>query len=49
VTERAFRTEAGPKVTVEFKRGLDDASIRTALLEVLAQIPAELGDDQVAA
>jgi ParB family chromosome partitioning protein len=49
VTERAFRTEAGPRVTVEFKRGLDDASIRAALLEVLAQIPAESGDDQVAA
>ena len=28
VTERAFRTEAGFRVTVEFKRGLDDASIR---------------------
>jgi ParB family transcriptional regulator, chromosome partitioning protein len=49
VTERAFRTEAGFRVTVEFKRGLDDASIRVALLEVLAQIPAEAGDDQVAA
>ena len=49
VTERVYRTEAGPKVTVEFKRGLDDASIRAALLAVLAQIPAELGDDQVAA
>jgi hypothetical protein len=36
-------------VTVEFKRGLDDVSIRVALLEVLAQIPAEAGDDQVAA
>lgn len=49
VTERAYRAGAGFRVTVECKRGLDDASIRAALLEVLAQIPAETGDDQVAA
>lgn len=49
VTERAYRVGAGFRVTVECKRGLDDASIRAALREVLARIPAETEDDQVAA
>jgi ParB family transcriptional regulator, chromosome partitioning protein len=49
VTERAFKTEGGTRLTLENRRGLDDASIRAALLEVLAQIPAETSDDQVAA
>jgi ParB family transcriptional regulator, chromosome partitioning protein len=48
-TERAFRTEAGPKVTVEFKRGLDGPTALAAVLEVADRLRAELGDDQVAA
>jgi ParB family transcriptional regulator, chromosome partitioning protein len=48
-TERAFRTEAGPKVTVEFKRGLDGPTALAAILEVADRLRAELGDDEVAA
>jgi hypothetical protein len=49
VTERAFRTEAGPKVTVESRRGLDGRSIVAALREATARAETELGDDQAAA
>jgi hypothetical protein len=48
-TERAIRTEAGPKVTVEFNRGLDGPTALAAVLEVADRLRAELGDDQVAA
>jgi ParB family chromosome partitioning protein len=46
VTERAFRTEAGPRVTVESRRGLDGRSIVAALREVAARVEAELAGDQ---
>jgi ParB family transcriptional regulator, chromosome partitioning protein len=49
LTERAFRTEAGPKVTVEFKRGLDGPTALAAVLEVADRLRTELGDDQAAA
>jgi ParB family chromosome partitioning protein len=42
VTSHVLRTGAGPRVTVEFKRGLDDTLIRTALVEALAQVDARL-------
>jgi len=53
-TTRVIRTTTGPRVTVEFKKGLDDALIVAALEEALSQIrprvEAELSaDDQVAA
>lgn len=44
VTERVLRTEAGPKVTVEFKKGLDTALALTALLEAARLLKAELGE-----
>ncbi len=43
LTERAFRTEAGLKVTIEFKRGLDGPTALAAVLEVADQLRAELG------
>jgi ParB family transcriptional regulator, chromosome partitioning protein len=52
VTERVIRTEAGPRVIVEFKRGLDGPAVLAALREATAKVAAELaelGDDQVAA
>jgi ParB family transcriptional regulator, chromosome partitioning protein len=49
VTERVIKTAAGPRVTVEFKRGLDVASILTALNEASERVKAEAGDDQLAA
>ena len=42
VTSHVLRTGAGPRVTVEFKRGLDDTLIRTALVQALAQVDARL-------
>ena len=47
VTERTFRTTAGPKVMVEFRKGLDDASIRAALLEVISGLGT--GNEEFAA
>jgi ParB family chromosome partitioning protein len=41
VTSRTMRTSAGPRVTVEFKRGLDDAVIRAALAEALDQFSGQ--------
>ena len=35
---RVIRTTAGPRVTVEFKKGLDDALVVAALEEALARI-----------
>jgi ParB family chromosome partitioning protein len=54
VTTRVIRTTTGPRVTVEFKKGLDDALIVAALEEALSRIrpriEAELSaDDQAAA
>jgi ParB family transcriptional regulator, chromosome partitioning protein len=49
VTERIIRTEAGPRVTVEFKRGLDGPTVLAALDEARARVAAELGDEQAAA
>jgi len=42
VTTRTFKTAGGPRVTVEFKRGLDGDSIVAALREALAQAEREL-------
>jgi ParB family chromosome partitioning protein len=50
VTSRALKTSAGPRVTVEFKRGLDDALVLAALEEAAAQVRAGLaGAGQAAA
>lgn len=48
-TERIIRTAAGPKVTVEYRRGLDVAAILAALEEATERMRAEAGEDQVAA
>lgn len=40
VTSRTLRTSAGCKVTVEHRRGVDDAMILAAMREVVAQIEA---------
>jgi ParB family transcriptional regulator, chromosome partitioning protein len=49
VTSRVIRTAPGPRVTIEFKRGLDDAMIRAALVDALGQIDgAELGRPEAA-
>jgi ParB family chromosome partitioning protein len=45
VTSRTLRTSAGCKVTVENRRGLDEATIRTALAEALGQFSDE-GDSR---
>jgi len=42
VTTRIFKTAGGPKVTVEFKKGLDGSSLVAALREALAQAEREL-------
>jgi ParB family chromosome partitioning protein len=44
LTERSFRVASGPRVVVEFKRGLDASTIRTALAEAMAQLDAERAD-----
>jgi ParB family chromosome partitioning protein len=49
VTERVIRTDAGPRVTIESRRGLDVASILAALDEARDRVRSEAGDDQVAA
>jgi ParB family transcriptional regulator, chromosome partitioning protein len=43
-TSRVFRTAAGPRITVEYRRGLDDDLIRAALAEALGQLVASAGD-----
>jgi ParB family transcriptional regulator, chromosome partitioning protein len=37
-TVRTIRTEAGPRVTVEYRKGVDDAVIASALREILAKL-----------
>jgi ParB family transcriptional regulator, chromosome partitioning protein len=49
VTEHVIRTAAGPRVTVEFKKGLDAPAILTALEEATTRARAELAEDQAAA
>jgi ParB family chromosome partitioning protein len=41
ITSRTFRTPTGPRVVVEFKRGLDLALIRSALADIIVQIDDE--------
>jgi hypothetical protein len=36
VTARTFRTKTGPRVTVEFRKGLDLATVVTALEQALS-------------
>jgi ParB family chromosome partitioning protein len=38
VTSRVFRTTTGPRITVEFRKGLDDDLVLTALAEAMNQI-----------
>jgi ParB family transcriptional regulator, chromosome partitioning protein len=42
VTTRIFKTAGGPRVTVEFKKGLDGRSLVAALREALAQAEREM-------
>lgn len=42
VTEKTFRTSAGPRVTVEFRKGLEGRAIVAALTEALAAARTEL-------
>lgn len=45
-----FRTSPGPKITVEFRKGLDDELILAALADAMARINAtRLAGDQTAA
>jgi ParB family chromosome partitioning protein len=44
ITSRVIRTATGPKVVVEFKRGLDDLLILAALTEAADQIKAAIGE-----
>ena len=50
ITSRVFRTSAGPRITVELKRGLDGPTALAAVEEVARQLRDELGaGDQAAA
>jgi ParB family chromosome partitioning protein len=49
VTSQTFRTSAGPRVSVEFGRGLSPELTRAALAEVLGRLDAEAATEQVAA
>jgi ParB family chromosome partitioning protein len=50
VTARTFRTKTGPRVTVEFRKGLDLATVVAALEQALSAARAEAGEaGQVAA
>jgi ParB family chromosome partitioning protein len=42
-TSRVFRTAAGPRVTIEHRKGLDAEAMAAALREVLGQLEATLG------
>ena len=42
VTTRTFKTAGGPRVTVEFKKGLYDSSVIAALREALARAEQEV-------
>lgn len=44
-TSRVFRTVAGPRITVEHKRGLDAPVTLAALREAVRSIEAELGNE----
>ena len=48
-TSRAFRTSAGPKVTIDSRRGLDAAAILAAVREVAERVEAELSGGQAVA
>jgi ParB family transcriptional regulator, chromosome partitioning protein len=37
-TTRVIRTEAGPRITVEFRKGINDALIATAMREILGKL-----------
>ena len=49
VTSREFKTAAGPRVTVEFGRGLTPTLIAAALGEILSDLVAETGEGGQAA
>jgi ParB family transcriptional regulator, chromosome partitioning protein len=42
VTTRTFKTAGGPRVTVEFKKGLDPSSVIAALREALGRVEQEM-------
>jgi hypothetical protein len=50
VTFSVFRTKPGPRLTIEFRKGLDDELIRAALIDALGQLDATRpAGDQAAA
>ena len=49
VTSRIFRTSAGPRITVEHKRGLDGAMALAALREAVRALEVELDTEDHAA
>jgi ParB family chromosome partitioning protein len=50
VTSRVFRSATGPRLTIEWRKGLDDDLIRAALVDILGQLDAaRTADDQAAA
>ena len=49
MTSRAFRTPAGPRVTVEFRRGLTPELILAALNDAVSCLKAETGGEGQAA
>lgn len=49
VTERVIKTAAGPKLTIESRRGLDLAVMLAALDEARERLQSEMGVDQAAA
>jgi ParB family chromosome partitioning protein len=49
VTSRVFRTNSGPRITIELKRGLTPALTLAAVAEVLSCLKAEAGDEEQAA
>ncbi|MBV8266921.1 MAG: ParB/RepB/Spo0J family partition protein [Planctomycetaceae bacterium] len=50
VTTRVFRTAAGPRLTVEWRKGLDDDLVRAALADAMVQLDsARPSGDSVAA
>jgi ParB family transcriptional regulator, chromosome partitioning protein len=50
VTSRVFRTTTGPRITVEFRKGLDDVLVLAALAEAMNRINvAHTTEDQSAA
>ena len=49
VMERSFRTAAGPKVTIEHRRGLDDDVMLAAFQEVVDQLRGRRAEGSEAA